>query len=72
MDCLRRCLPAGAKVEEIGRRLLFGSKSQCGTEVASTFCSLIETAKLHGVDPTARAADRDVILLPWQLTASAD
>ncbi len=29
----------------------YGSRSRRGTEVASTFYSLLETAKLRGVDP---------------------
>lgn len=51
----------------------FGSKSERGTEVAATFYTLIETAKLCGVNPTeylleaARAADRGEILLPQQM-----
>jgi transposase len=46
----------------------YGSKSRSGTEVASIFCSLIETAKLHNVDPVAYlraavfAADRGAVL----------
>jgi len=41
--------------------------------VAATFYSLIETAKLHGVNPAEylreaiRAADRSEVLLPWQM-----
>lgn len=35
----------------MGRRVHFGSKSKRGTEVAALFYSLIETAKLCGVDP---------------------
>jgi len=34
-----------------GRRNHFGSKSQRGTEVAAVFYTLLETAKLCGVDP---------------------
>jgi len=58
----------------VGRRNHFGSKSERGTRVAATYYTLIETAKLHGVDPAtylveaARAADRGVALLPWELT----
>ena len=57
----------------VGRRNHFGSKSERGTEVAATFYTLIETAKLCGVNPTeylleaARAADRGEILLPEQM-----
>ena len=57
----------------VGRRNHFGSKSQRGTEVAAVFYSLIETAKLCGVDPTrylreACLADaRGEVLLPHDL-----
>jgi transposase len=57
----------------IGRRNHFGSKSRRGTEVAAIFYSLLETAKLHGVDPArylleaAKAAPLGEIILPWQL-----
>jgi transposase len=56
----------------VGRKNHYGSKSRRGTEVAATLYSLVETAKLHDVDPAnylleaARAADRGEILLPWQ------
>jgi transposase len=58
----------------IGRKNHYGSKSQRGTEVAALFYSLIETAKLAGVDPVkylraaAEAALRDNLgLLPHQM-----
>lgn len=57
----------------VGRRNHFGSKTTLGTEVASIFYSLIETAKLVGVDPSrylleaARAHDRGEVLLPGDL-----
>jgi transposase len=35
----------------VGRKNHYGSKSRRGTEVAAIFYSLIETAKLAGVDP---------------------
>ena len=41
-------------------------------QVAATLYSLIETAKLHGINPAvylleaSRAADRGEVLLPWQ------
>jgi transposase len=41
----------GIRGPVVGRKNHFGSKSQRGTEVASTFYSLLETAKLAGVDP---------------------
>jgi hypothetical protein len=37
----------------VGRKNHYGSKSQRGTEVAALFYSLIESAKLAGVDPVA-------------------
>jgi transposase len=64
----------GIRGPVVGRKNHYGSKSKRGTEVAATFYSLLETAKLHGVDPArylreaALAADRDEVLLPWQLT----
>ena len=63
----------GIRGPVIGRRNHFGSKSRRGTEVASIFYSLIETAKLNGVDPSrylaaaTRAARLGEILLPWQM-----
>ena len=63
----------GIRGPVVGRKNHYGSKSRRGTEVASTFYSLIETAKLHNVDPASylrdavRAADRGDALLPWQL-----
>ena len=59
----------------VGRRNHFGSKSRRGTEVAAVLYSLIETAKLNGVDPAkylaeaTRAARHGEMLLPGQLTA---
>jgi hypothetical protein len=57
----------------VGRKNHYGSKSRRGTEVAATLYTLVETAKLHHVDPTrylteaVRAADRGEVLFPWQL-----
>jgi transposase len=56
----------------VGRKNHYGSKSRRGTEVAATLYTILETAKLHGVDPAAylhaaiTAADRGVALLPWE------
>jgi transposase len=58
-----------------GRKNHYGSRSQRGTEVAALFYSLIESAKLCGVDPkaylltAARAAlaDRSAATLPHAL-----
>jgi transposase len=57
----------------VGRKNHYGSKSRRGTEAASAIYSLIETAKLHGLNSqhylreAVRAARRDEVLLPWQL-----
>jgi transposase len=61
----------------VGRKNHYGSKSRRGTEVAAVFYTLVETAKLHHVDPArylteaVRAADRGEVLYPWQLPTSA-
>jgi transposase len=63
----------GIRGPVVGRRNHYGSKSRSGTEVASIFYSLIETAKLHDVDPreylraAILAADRGEVLLPWNM-----
>jgi transposase len=60
----------------VGRKNHYGSKSKRGTEVAAIFYSLVETAKLHDVDPVrylreaARAAEHGEALLPWQVAHS--
>jgi transposase len=60
----------------VGRKNHYGSKSRRGTEVAATLYSILETTKLHGLDPAAylaaalAAADRGETLLPWQFAAS--
>jgi len=65
----------GIRGPVVGRKNHYGSKSKRGTEVAATLYSLIETAKLHDVDPArylreaVRAADRGEALLPWDLPA---
>ena len=57
----------------VGRKNHYGSKSRRGTEVAATFYSLLETAKLHGVDPAAHLREaaladaRGEVLLPGVL-----
>lgn len=57
----------------VGRKNHYGSKSRRGTEVAAILYTLVETAKLHGVDPTeylleaVRAAERGETLFPWQM-----
>jgi transposase len=37
----------------VGRKNHYGSKSRRGTEVAALFYSLVESAKLAGVEPKA-------------------
>lgn len=62
----------GVRGPVVGRRNHYGSKSRRGTEVAAIFYSLIETAKLHDVDPAAylaeaaRLAALGEMLMPWQ------
>jgi hypothetical protein len=57
----------------VGRKNHYRSKSQLGTEVAATFYTLLETAKLLGVDPAtylrqaALADARGDVLLPVEL-----
>ncbi len=65
----------GIRGPVVGRRNHFGSKWRRGTKVAATLYTLLETAKLHGVDPakylltTVRAADRGEALMPWDFAA---
>lgn len=62
----------------VGRKNHYGSKSRRGTEVAATFYTILETAKLHGVNPAAylaaavTAADRGVALMPWEFAVAAN
>jgi transposase len=62
----------GIRGPVVGRRNHFGSKSRRGTEVAATLYSIVETAKLHDIDPAAYmhaaivAASRGELLLPWE------
>jgi len=55
----------------VGRGNHYGSNSRRGTEVASIHDSLLETARLHGVNPTeyiveaVRAGRRAEFILPW-------
>lgn len=67
----------GIRGPVVGRKNHYGSKSKRGTEAAAILYSLVETAKLHDVDPArylgeaVRADDRGEALLPWQLPANA-
>jgi transposase len=60
----------GIRGPVIGRKNHYGSKSRRGTEIAATFYTLLETAKLAGIDPTeclretALADARGEVLLP--------
>jgi transposase len=47
----------GVRGPVVGRKNHYGSKSRRGTEVAAILYSLIETAKLHDVDPAAYLAE---------------
>jgi transposase len=61
----------------VGRKNHYGSKSRSGTQVAATLYTILETLKLHDVDPSAylvaaiEAADRGETLLPWNYAAKA-
>jgi transposase len=67
----------GIRGPVVGRKNHYGSKSRAGTETAAILYSLVETAKLHDVDPSAylleaaRAADRGEVLFPWLMTPIA-
>ena len=59
----------------VGRKNHYGSKTRSGTQVAATLYTILETLKLHDVDPSAylvaaiEAADRGQALLPWNFAA---
>lgn len=61
----------------VGRKNHYGSKSRRGTEVASRLYTILETCKLHQVDPAAYlhaaviAADRGEVVLPWHFAAAS-
>jgi transposase len=80
--CRRRAHPSRQHQTErairgpvVGRRNHFGSKSRRGTEVAATLYTIVETAKLHDLDPAAYlyaaivAAGRNELLLPAHFAA---
>jgi hypothetical protein len=62
---------------DVGRKNHYGSKSKRGTKVAATMYSILETAKLHNIDPgtylaaAVIAADRGAVLLPWEFGRAA-
>lgn len=68
----------GLRGPVVGRKNHYGSKSRRGTEVAATLYSILETAKLCGINPAEYlhaavvAADQGVVLLPWQFVKSRD
>jgi hypothetical protein len=61
----------------VGRRNHYGSKSRRGTEVASRLYTILETCKLHDVDPATYlhaaviAVGRGDALLPWDFAAQS-
>jgi transposase len=61
----------------VGRKNHYGSKSRSGTQVAATLYTILETLKLHDIDPSTylvaaiEAADRGEALLPWHFAARA-
>lgn len=73
---LRRGCAGALRGPVIGRKNHLGSKSRRGTEVAATFYTSLETAKLHGVNPAAylaaavMAAERGVALMSWEIAAA--
>ena len=63
----------------IGRKNHYGSRSVRGTEVAALFYSLLETAKLHDIDPADYLFTAAILsiemgqaLLPWEFAALPD
>jgi transposase len=65
----------GIRGPVVGRKNHFGSRSSRGTEVASLFYSLLETAKLQGIDPARYLREAVLahacgdVLLPWDLAS---
>lgn len=65
----------GIRGPVVGRKNHYGSKSKRGTEIAAVFYTLLETAKLCGVDPAkylreaALADARGEVLLPHDFVA---
>lgn len=61
----------------VGRKNHYGSKSRRGTEVASRLYTILETCKLHEIDPAAyivaaiAAAERNEVLLPWHFATAS-
>lgn len=69
----------GLRGPVVGRRNHFGSKSRRGTYTASIFYSIIETAKLNGINPesylraiaVAAQDDDTAVVMPWDIPADA-
>ena len=63
----------GIRGPVVGRKNHYGSKSERGTEIAAIFYTLLETAKLQGLDPARYLRDAalgvDVTLAPSTLGA---
>jgi hypothetical protein len=64
----------GIRGPVVGRKNHYGSKSRRGTEIAAIFYTLLETAKLAGIDPAqylraaALADARGEVVLPAEMT----
>jgi hypothetical protein len=58
----------------VGRKNHYGSRSERGTRVAALFYSLIESAKLTGVEPRAYLGEaaRQAIRCPGAVTLARD
>jgi transposase len=58
----------------VGRKNFYGSRSRRGTEVAATFYTIFETAKLLQLDPAAylRAVVLNALAAPGAVTLPAD
>jgi transposase len=64
----------GMRALALGRKNHYGSRSQRGTRVAALFYSLIESAKLAGIEPAAYLAEatRRAIANPGTVTLPSD
>ena len=58
----------------IGRKNHYGSKSKRGTEVAATFYTLLETAKLRELEPASylRTVAERALQVPGTVTSPED
>ena len=70
----KRASAFGARAETVGRKNHYGSRSERGTRVAALFYSLIESAKLAGVEPRAylREATLRAVRSPGTITLARD